>query len=88
MEQRELSRLLAAVERTERREEPVDLADGERAVRERGALSSGVLQIALDAHRAEEEPADGDARRIGDERVLEHARASGAADACAIAGPS
>src|SRR5581483_10493436 len=52
--------------------------DPERRAGERTFVSASVLKVALDAHRSKQEQADLDAgragaRRVGDERILEHA---------------
>ena len=87
VEQGEMPRALATLERAECGEQCVDFGDRERRLGECGALATRVLQVALHSHRPEEEPSDGDARRVGDQTVLEHAHASRTPDARSVAGP-
>ena len=83
-----MPRALTGLERAQCRDQCVDFGDGERPVGERGALPAGILQVALDPHGAEQEPPDGDARCVGDQRMLEHSLAAGAPDARLVVRPA
>jgi hypothetical protein len=59
------------VEPFQRAEQPFDLLNDERRTAERTPVPIGVLKIALDAHRAQQEQPEADEGRVGDELVLQ-----------------
>src|SRR4051812_10105468 len=76
MQERELSLLLVGPQRGESINHAADLRNNEGAVAKRRLLALRVLEVALDAHGAQQEPANINVGVVRDERMLERAGVS------------
>ena len=88
VEASQVARLRGHREALEGDHESLDVGNGVRGGIEWTAGALFVLEVALDAHRAEEEPAEVEGRRGGLQRVLKGAGARGTADGGRGAAPA